>query len=59
MNDELFLAFMSLTGICVFGGFCYICKIHVCRKEEEYLLDKTTAELNLTYGDIYRDMEAQ
>jgi hypothetical protein len=50
---------MSLTGICVFGGFCYICKIHVCRKEEEYLLDKTTAELNLTYGDIYRDMEAQ
>ena len=59
MNDEIFVAFMSLTGICIFGGFCYMCKIQICNKEDEYLLDKTNDELNLAYGDIYREMEAQ
>lgn len=59
MIDELFVAFMSLTGICIFGGFCYMCKTKICNKEDEYLLDKTNDELNLTYGDIYREMEAQ
>jgi hypothetical protein len=59
MNDELFLAFMSLTGICIFGGFCYMCKTKICNRDEEYLLDKTNDELNLSYGDIYREMEDQ
>lgn len=59
MNEEIFVAFMSLTGICIFGGFCYMCKTRICNKEEEYLLDKTTDELNLAYGDIYRRMESQ
>ena len=59
MNDEIFVAFMSLTGICIFGGFCYMCKIKIFNKEEEYLLDKTTDEVNFAYADIYREMEAQ
>jgi hypothetical protein len=59
MNNDAFVAFMSLTGIFIFGGFCYMCKTKICNKEEEYLLDKTNDELNLTYGDIYREMEAQ
>lgn len=59
MNEELFVAFMSLTGICIFGGFCYMCKTRICNKEEEYLLDKTTDEVNLAYADIYRQMESQ
>ena len=59
MNNDAFVAFMSLTGIFIFGGFCYMCKTKICNKEEEYLLDKTNDELNLAYGDIYREMEAQ
>ena len=59
MNNDAFMAFMSLTGIFIFGGFCYMCKTKICNREEEYLLEKTTDELNLTYGDIYREMEAQ
>jgi len=59
MKNDAFVAFMSLTGIFIFGGFCYMCKTKICNKEEEYLLDKTNDELNLTYSDIYRQMEAQ
>lgn len=59
MNNDAFVAFMSLTGIFIFGGFCYMCKTQICNKEEEYLLDKTNDEVNLAYGDIYREMEAQ
>ena len=59
MNNDAFVAFMSLTGIFIFGGFCYMCKTKICNKEEEYLLDKTNDEVNFAYADIYREMEAQ